>query len=485
MRFKSRYIVLIVFLLALVILFGFQNIEEDFEGELGSFSLFQTSEVVSVPFNLYVNDSFNKIYNNVGKEEFSKLLADVDLSVGKITQNIILGSDPNFVFKRQPTIDRDPSLGLRISDDVSKEFYKLELDFDENDELVLNDLVGEEIILFDKKFEVSPKTESSLREGDKIQITRITDNEFDQRDAKIYGDYIVWTDNRNGNQDIYMYNLVSEEETRITDNPEDQFRPLIYGNKIVWNDKRNGNSDVYMYDIILETVTPVADNELNEVIGAIEGDLVAVNVYKNEWIDPDIFIYNLTTSLKVQITDDSSEQYATDIYKNKLVYLNRSQFDLEHQTATVYDLESNEILLGGFLTRSPPHIFGDKLIGYRYGDITANTADIFIYDLATSTEEKITDNPTKRHTGDIGMDFAAWYEFGDDSESANIYVYDLLNDREILLTDDEFRQDEPDIYQRKVIWNDNQNGNYDIYLAEIDFDNKLVIMSEDDEIIYG
>ncbi|WP_095642876.1 PKD domain-containing protein [Methanosarcina spelaei] len=63
----------------------------------------------------------------------------------------------------------------------------------------------------------------------------------------IYGDRIVWTDSRNGNSDIYMYDLSTHNETQITTRESYDFSPDIYGDRIVWNDYRNGNGDIYMY----------------------------------------------------------------------------------------------------------------------------------------------------------------------------------------------------------------------------------------------
>ena len=66
--------------------------------------------------------------------------------------------------------------------------------------------------------------------------TQITNNESAQIDPAIYGDRIVWQDERNGNWDIYMYNLSISTETRITTNESNQTEPAICGDRIVWQD---------------------------------------------------------------------------------------------------------------------------------------------------------------------------------------------------------------------------------------------------------
>ena len=60
----------------------------------------------------------------------------------------------------------------------------------------------------------------------------------------------MWQDDRNGNWDIYMYDLSTKKETRITTNTSDSYNPDIYGNIIVWQDNRNGNWDIYTYDLV-------------------------------------------------------------------------------------------------------------------------------------------------------------------------------------------------------------------------------------------
>jgi len=71
----------------------------------------------------------------------------------------------------------------------------------------------------------------------------------DQRYPAISGDWIIWMEIRNGNWDIYMYDLATGIETQITGGFNSQRYPAISGNRIVWEDYRTGNADIYMYDL--------------------------------------------------------------------------------------------------------------------------------------------------------------------------------------------------------------------------------------------
>jgi len=61
--------------------------------------------------------------------------------------------------------------------------------------------------------------------------------------------YIVYTDNRNGNSEIYMNELSTGTESRVTNNSATQSKPAIStgaANFIVYMDNRNGNWDIYI-----------------------------------------------------------------------------------------------------------------------------------------------------------------------------------------------------------------------------------------------
>lgn len=87
---------------------------------------------------------------------------------------------------------------------------------------------------------------------------RVTDENAHQMDPRVYGKIIVWMDKRNGNFDVYMYDMGPDElfntaddvgERALVTNPFDQKRISIYGSKIVYDDDRNGNKDIYLYDL--------------------------------------------------------------------------------------------------------------------------------------------------------------------------------------------------------------------------------------------
>jgi beta propeller repeat protein len=105
----------------------------------------------------------------------------------------------------------------------------------------------------------------------------------------------VWGDYRNGNYDLYMYDISTSEETQITTNESNQLWPDIYGDVIVWMDNRNENLDIYMF-----TLSPAAEltplDRTNDLKDYVENTLKVNRGIKKALIVPlDASIHFLET----------------------------------------------------------------------------------------------------------------------------------------------------------------------------------------------
>jgi beta propeller repeat protein len=196
---------------------------------------------------------------------------------------------------------------------------------------------------------------------------RITYNISDQLNPEIYGDIIVWEDNRNGNYDIYMYDLAEDTdddtvpnylepirpepdpaEIRITEDPAHQEDPAIYDSKIVWVDKRNGNKDIFIYDMISGEETILAgQEEAGDPKFRAKQDKPEIYGDKVVWVDDEyspgsweICMYTLTVDTdgdgvpnymdehrpvpdpaKQRITSTSESENSPCIYQSFIVYV--------------------------------------------------------------------------------------------------------------------------------------------------------------------
>ncbi|AKB27121.1 cell surface protein [Methanosarcina siciliae T4/M] len=99
--------------------------------------------------------------------------------------------------------------------------------------------------------------------------SQITTSGSVESGSALYGDRIVWIDYREGweNLDIYLYDFSSSTETQITTNESNQWGELdIWGNMIVWRDQRNGNNDIYMCTVSGEDAGSEVEPEIRSEV---------------------------------------------------------------------------------------------------------------------------------------------------------------------------------------------------------------------------
>ena len=129
---------------------------------------------------------------------------------------------------------------------------------------------------------------------DYFDLIQATNNRAPQYDPDVYDNIVVWTDERNGNKDIFMKDLETGEEKQITLGEEDEFSPLVYQDKIFYI-KSNGK---------LETEEVKEDSyhgfELN-----------------------DIFMKDLETGEEKQITCDGLDKEINDFYNGLLLFTSK------------------------------------------------------------------------------------------------------------------------------------------------------------------
>jgi len=297
----------------------------------------------------------------------------------------------------------------------------------------------------------------------------------------------VWQDNRNGNWDIYIFDLAAKTEIHTT-NKSDQINPAIYGNLVVWEDERNGGHDIYVEDLSAKTQTRITKS----------GKALYPKIYNNKivWMDGrnggsldgnqpvgnwDIYMYDLSTSKEYQITTNNSTQKYPDIYKDKIVWhdeRNMGDNPYEHVQIYMYNLSTSvetpvNYGEGTYFVQSSPRIYEDKIVWMAEG--VGTNYNIYVYDLSNSTLDMI-GSPYGNGYGsqpDIYGNRIVWMEGSMDPGDYNIMMYDLSNSTGTQITTTGSSQSGPAIYGDRIVWRDNRNGNqtdgtkHDIYMGTL------------------
>jgi len=134
--------------------------------------------------------------------------------------------------------------------------------------------------------------------------------------------------NKKEDANIYLFNISTDQEIPICTAQGDQLFPLMWGNFIVWQDNRNNNSDVFGYDINLNKEFVIAIGPGPQSPDSIWEDVL---LYYN---NGSFVLYNLTTKSIIQ-------KIPHGIYVNRIWgdFLIGNYFN--NGTVTIYRISTN------------------------------------------------------------------------------------------------------------------------------------------------
>lgn len=294
------------------------------------------------------------------------------------------------------------------------------------DKLIWTDSRNDNVDIYWYDFITGEETQIASNTAHKEHPAVFAENILCEREPCPQPFLIVWTDERNGNKDIYMYDFNTGKETQITTDPANQEQQAIFNNKIVWSDSRNGNSDIYLYDLFTKEEIQITKDMADQVRPSIYGDKIVWQDYRNG--NSDIYLYDLTTKEEIQITTNKEFQFNPIIYQDKIVWK----------------------------------------------DIRDGNSDIYLYDIITGKEIQITTNSADQERPALYIDKIVWEDLR--NGNPDIYLYDLTTKEEIQVTTDTGYQGSPVISGDKIIWLDDRDKGatlfvplvrYDIYMTTI------------------
>jgi len=287
---------------------------------------------------------------------------------------------------------------------------------------------------------------------------------------------------------LTTYNLVTGEKRRLLEVPADRIfqQPSIYQDKIVW-------AAANRFEAIMQSSTTVNYDIMN-------------------W---DIFLYNLTTGETQQITTDTHAQLQPQIYEDNIVWLDNrnAQTDVYPPGLDIYAynlITKQERRLTSAPTvddYDPLSINGNNVVwaDMRHADPqvknhAGNDAkynnEIYLYDLATNQERRITANVAfNDHYPCIDGSTIVWLR-QIDYRQANVYAYDLASStgKEIQISKSNYAAGYPSVSSGKIVWQDarasrgntmndvienGQAGASDIYLYDLHAAKETKLTAED------
>ena len=334
----------------------------------------------------------------------------------------------------------------------------------------------------------------SVKGSSEVPIVEELHNQFH---PAIYENYMVWEDDRDGNLNIYGYNIEEGEDFQITTNSKDQLLPAIHQDIVVWQDNRTGNWDIYWCNILTKKPLPIA-KDADDQESPVRGDQVAPAIYENivVWQDNrnghwDIYGYSFLTDQEFRITTSTHDQQFPSIYGDIVVWMDNRNDNWDIYGYDIAGSREFQITANPY-SQQFPAIYGElqkdsSTYTVVWMDWRDGNWNIYARELqwdenngyGLSKEEKegkkeeafpITTNPNQQRSPAIYGNVVVWY---DDRNCCNttvewdIYGVGLQTGQEFQISVSEHDQRFPAIYKDIVVWMDNRKCNWDIYHYKI------------------
>ncbi len=288
----------------------------------------------------------------------------------------------------------------------------------------------------------------------------------DQIAPAISGDLIAWQDYRNGNPDIYLYDIATGKETRITQDSFEHtlpaisgslvaweenlgiaflrlpnlveaplassgFTPATYGDMVVWADTRDGDSHIYLYNTTEGEEAPITSEPGLQQINPAVGEYGIV--WLNTSIDPVTYLYG-----------------PADLYFNAT------------PSGSALGFTNGSIVTGTASPMSPPAISRNRI---AWADNRNGVSEIYLYDLTSGMETKITADQAEQIAPSIDGTRVAWVNTSDSAIYLGLNMAGLASPRSVIGSGGV--NDLPRISSDRVVWQKYAGGHYDIYLHTI------------------
>ena len=296
-----------------------------------------------------------------------------------------------------------------------------------------------------------------------LEERQLTTSIADQFDPAISGNYVVYTDSRHSDNDVYGYNLQTSQEFQISSSGGDQMLSAISGEWVAYTDFGRGNADAVVYNITTKESLRVTDNLANQRKPTISGHrLVYEDDRAGDW---DIYLYNLETGAETRLTTDASNQRNPVIGGDIVVWE-----DYRSGNADVYmtNLETGEVrqVTSSAAQETDPSVDGDIIVFFSS---EKSVGDVNYYRISTGETLSVTeDSVVFERNPTVSGDFIGFESYADGN--AHLWVHSISLGLTRQVTTAPANQYLHDLSGNRVVYTDDRNGNLDIYMATFSFE---------------
>jgi len=296
---------------------------------------------------------------------------------------------------------------------------------------------------------------------------------FNEGNSALSNGKIVWQDNRNGNWDIYLYNLTTKTERPIVTLLSQQDFPSISGDNVIWSDTRNGSWDLYRYNLTTNLESRITASSSSASFSGMNifGNKIVWSEFRlipGSW---DIFLFDLNSNQEQRITTNPYWQQIPDVgervvtwedhrheigYNQPAVYF----YDLITQTEQPARLRSNAY-------QYTPHTSSNYIVWNEY---FPPFVLVYLYNVANNELTQLNDSlgPVQMMAApDIDGHLVAWIDKPRNQQDPYLHVYNIADrtKKDILLPNSQPIR--LAINGNQIVWDDYYNGDGDIWVYDL------------------
>ena len=182
-------------------------------------------------------------------------------------------------------------------------------------------------------------------------------------DPDVQAGRVVWQDFRDvGPGEIYLKDLEKNMVQRVTTNSFGQYHPVIYDNWIAWQDNRNGEVDIYGFDLLRNIEVQVTKTTENEARPYLDGAWCYCEEDSQGSGSSNLRLVHLPTLRAAPLTRSAEVKFRPSKAGNRLVWLESNDASTRIQYATLPVLQPvfqnfNAVLVTDALAKGQSNAF--------------------------------------------------------------------------------------------------------------------------------